>query len=164
MEEIRIYKKRRSLPFSFGGNKVRIAQAYFDDLEKKGCDCIVAYGNSRSNLCRVIANMSAAKGIPCYIVSPADDSGERIDTNNSCMVRAMGATIIPCLKTNVAATVERTLANCKREGYRPYYATGISMKRKRKTPVQAYVDVVKLRVMNAKQESPTTSFMRQARE
>jgi D-cysteine desulfhydrase len=134
-------KRDDLLPFSFGGNKVRIAQAYFDDLEKKGCDCIVAYGNSRSNLCRVIANMSAAKGIPCYIVSPADDSGERIDTNNSCMVRAMGATIIPCLKTNVAATVERTLTDCKREGYRPYYTNGdIYGKGNEKTPVQAYVD------------------------
>jgi D-cysteine desulfhydrase len=134
-------KRDDLLPFSFGGNKVRIAQAYFDDLEKKGCDCIVAYGNSRSNLCRVIANMSAAKGIPCYIVSPADDSGERIDTNNSCMVRAMGATIIPCLKTNVAATVERTLTDCKREGYHPYYTNGdIYGKGNEKTPVQAYVD------------------------
>jgi D-cysteine desulfhydrase len=134
-------KRDDLLPFSFGGNKVRIAQAYFDDLEKKGCDCIVAYGNSRSNLCRVIANMSAAKGIPCYIVSPADDSGERVDTNNSYMVRTMGATIIPCLKTNVAATVEKTLANCKREGYRPYYTNGdIYGKGNEKTPVQAYVD------------------------
>lgn len=134
-------KRDDLLPFSFGGNKVRIAQAYFDDLEKKGCDCIVAYGNSRSNLCRVIANMSAAKGIPCYIVSPADDSGERVDTNNSYMVRAMGATIIPCLKTNVAATVERTLTDCKREGYHPYYTNGdIYGKGNEKTPVQAYVD------------------------
>jgi D-cysteine desulfhydrase len=134
-------KRDDLLPFSFGGNKVRIAQAYFEDLEKKGCDCIVAYGNSRSNLCRVIANMSAAKGIPCYIVSPADDSGEQVDTNNSCMVRAMGATIIPCLKTNVAATVEKTLTDCKREGYRPYYTNGdIYGKGNEKTPVQAYVD------------------------
>jgi 1-aminocyclopropane-1-carboxylate deaminase/D-cysteine desulfhydrase-like pyridoxal-dependent ACC family enzyme len=160
-------KRDDLLPFSFGGNKVRIAQAYFDDLEKKGCDCIVAYGNSRSNLCRVIANMSAAKGIPCYIVSPADDSGERIDTNNSCMVRAMGATIIPCLKTNVAATVERTLATASVKVIVLITPTGISMEKEtKKHPFRhMWMLMRKLRVMNAKQESPlTTSFMRQARE
>jgi len=134
-------KRDDLLPFSFGGNKVRIAHKYFEDLEKEGCDCIVTYGNSRSNLCRVIANMSAAKGIPCYIISSADDSGEWVDTNNSCMIRIMGATIIPCLKTNVAATVEKTLADCKREGYHPYYTNGdIYGKGNEKTPVQAYVD------------------------
>lgn len=134
-------KRDDLLPFYFGGNKVRISQKYFEDLEKKGCDCIITYGNSRSNLCRVIANMSAAKGIPCYIVSPADDSGNRVDTNNSCMTRAMGAIIVPCLKTNVAATVEKALADCRHEGYNPYYTNGnIYGKGNEKTPVQAYVD------------------------
>jgi len=134
-------KRDDLLPFSFGGNKVRIAQKYFEDLEMKGCDCIVTYGNSRSNLCRVIANMSAAKGIPCYIVSPADDSGDRVNTNNSRLVSAMCATIIPCLKTNVAATMEKALANCRHKGYNPYYTNGdIYGKGNEKTPVQAYVD------------------------
>ena len=134
-------KRDDLLPFSFGGNKVRIAKKYFEDLEKKGYDCIVTYGNSRSNLCRVIANMSAAKGIPCYIISPADDSGERIDTNNSRIVRVMGATIVPCLKTNVAATMEKALADCRHKGYNPYYTNGnIYGKGNEKTPVQAYVD------------------------
>jgi D-cysteine desulfhydrase len=54
-------KRDDLLPFSFGGNKVRIAQKYFEDMDEKGCDCIIAYGNSRSNLCRVIANMSKSK-------------------------------------------------------------------------------------------------------
>lgn len=136
------YMKRDDLlPFSFGGNKVRIAQKYFEDLEKKGCDCIITYGNNRSNLCRVIANMSAAKGIPCYIISPTDDDGRRVDTNNSNMAHAMGATIIPCLKTDVAATVEKALADCKYKGYTPYYTNGdVYGKGNEKIPVQAYVD------------------------
>ena len=48
-------KRDDLLPFSFGGNKVRIAEQYFRDMKKKDCDCIIAYGSSRSNLCRVIA-------------------------------------------------------------------------------------------------------------
>jgi D-cysteine desulfhydrase len=98
-------KRDDLLPFSFGGNKVRIAQKYFEDMDKKGCDCIIAYGNSRSNLCRVIANMSKAKGIKCIVISPADESGSRVETSNSMIVKATDANIIPCNKNDVAATV-----------------------------------------------------------
>jgi D-cysteine desulfhydrase len=134
-------KRDDLLPFSFGGNKVRIAQKYFEDMNKKGCDCIIAYGNSRSNLCRVIANMSKSKGIPCFVISPADDSGERIETNNSIIVKAMGANIIPCIKSNVANTVERTMDKCRLQGLNPYYIYGdIYGKGNEKVAVQAYVE------------------------
>ena len=29
------------LPFSMGGNKVRIAQAFFEDMQQKGCDSMI---------------------------------------------------------------------------------------------------------------------------
>ena len=29
------------LPFSLGGNKVRIANAFFEDMQKKGCDIML---------------------------------------------------------------------------------------------------------------------------
>ena len=50
----RIYVKREDLlPYSFGGNKVRIGLCYLADMQKSGCDHMLAYGNARSNLCRV---------------------------------------------------------------------------------------------------------------
>jgi D-cysteine desulfhydrase len=135
-------KRDDLLPFSFGGNKVRIAQKYFGDMNKKGCDCIIAYGNSRSNLCRVIANMSKSKGIPCFVISPADESGDRIETNNSIIVKAMGAQIIPCTKADVAATVARAIGECRAQGLNPYYIYGdIYGKGNEKVAVQAYFDV-----------------------
>jgi D-cysteine desulfhydrase len=135
-------KRDDLLPFSFGGNKVRIAQKYFEDMNTKGCDCISAYGNSRSNLCRVIANMSIAKGIPCFVISPADESGERVETNNSIIVKAMGAQIIPCIKSNVAETVEKAIDDCRAQGFNPYYIYGdIYGKGNEKVAVQAYVEV-----------------------
>jgi D-cysteine desulfhydrase len=134
-------KRDDLLPFSFGGNKVRIAHKYFEDMDKKGSNCIIAYGNSRSNLCRVIANMSKSKGIPCFVISPADDSGERIVTNNSIIVKAMGANIIPCIKSNVAETVERTMDDCRAQGLNPYYIYGdIYGKGNEKVAGQAYVE------------------------
>ena len=58
----KFYIKRDDLiPFSFGGNKVRIAEQYFEDMKKKGCNCIISYGSIKSNLNRVIANMSKSK-------------------------------------------------------------------------------------------------------
>jgi D-cysteine desulfhydrase len=114
-------KRDDLLPFSFGGNKVRIAQKYFKDMDKKGCNCIIAYGNSRSNICRVIANMSKAKGIPCLVISPAYESGERVETNNSIFVKVMGAQIIPCIKSDVAATVAKVMSDCRAQGLKPYY-------------------------------------------
>ncbi|NQS76237.1 MAG: pyridoxal-phosphate dependent enzyme [Peptococcaceae bacterium] len=129
------------LPFSFGGNKVRIAQKYFEDMNKKGCDCMIAYGNSRSNLCRVIANMSKAKGIPCIVISPADESGSRVETSNSMIVKAMDANIIPCNKADVAATVASTMDEYRGQGLNPYYIYGdIYGKGNERVAVQAYVE------------------------
>lgn len=84
----RFYKRDDLLPFSFGGNKVRIANEYFNDMLPKGCNCIISYGSSKSNLNRVIANMSRTLEIPCYIVSPLDEALEDYETFNSRLIKA----------------------------------------------------------------------------
>ena len=59
---VRLYCKREDLlPFSLGGNKVRIGRAFFCDMQEKNKDCMIIYGNSRSNLCRVLANLCCAE-------------------------------------------------------------------------------------------------------
>ncbi|RHP38424.1 pyridoxal-phosphate dependent enzyme [Blautia sp. AF34-10] len=66
---VRLYCKREDLlPFSLGGNKVRIGRAFFRDMQEKNKDCMIIYGNSRSNLCRVLANLCCAEKIPCYMI------------------------------------------------------------------------------------------------
>lgn len=68
-----IYIKRDDLiPFSFGGNKVRISEEYIKDFEENNYTCMVAYGNSSSNLCRAIANMCYNRNIDCYVISPIE--------------------------------------------------------------------------------------------
>lgn len=132
-------KRDDLIPFSFGGNKVRIAEEFFSDMARKGNDCIIGYGNARSNLSRAIANRAYSLGIPCHIVSPDDDDGKRLETSNSRLVKSCGADIHFCEKTRVAETVSSVIESCKEEGLRPYYIYGdIYGKGNEGVPVSAY--------------------------
>lgn len=135
-----IYIKRDDLlPFSFGGNKVRIAEEFFADMRRKKHDSIIGYGNSRSNLCRVIANMSKYYGVKCCIISPKDDDGQRVETSNSKIVRLCDSEIVICSKDNVSKTVSETISRHKDAGYSPYYIYGNEFGTGNKsTPVNAY--------------------------
>lgn len=119
------YIKRDDLiPFSFGGSKVRIANEFLYDIEGTDYDCIIAYGQSQSNLCRIIANLSALLKLPCYIISAMEEGASYHDTYNSIMVKSFGAHIITCNKTEVAQTIGSLMDKLKSEGYRPYYIYG----------------------------------------
>jgi len=117
-------KRDDLLPFSFGGNKVRIAEEYFRDMHAKGCDCIISYGGCRSNLNRVIANMSSSRGVRCCIVqSPEDEEIRRRSANNT-LVGSLGAKIFRCARERVAETIRTAMDESIAEGYRPYYING----------------------------------------
>lgn len=139
-EKNSIYIKRDDLfPFSFGGNKIRIALEFINDMKKQGKDCIVGYGNARSNLSRALANLCYQFKIPCHIISPADEDGTRIDTYNSKMVLSCDAKFHYCRKTNVKETVESVLNDIRKEGLKPYYIYGDSTgKGNEHTPMLAY--------------------------
>ena len=66
-----IYIKRDDLiPISFGGNKARKAINFFREIEQGGFDCVVTYGSSSSNHCRVVSNIGACIKLKCYIIYP----------------------------------------------------------------------------------------------
>ncbi len=138
-----IYVKRDDLlPFSFGGNKVRIALEVINDMKNQGKDCIVGYGKARSNLNRALANLCYKFKIPCHIISPADEDGTRIDTYNSKMVLSCDAKFHYCKKTNIKETVEKVLKDLREEGLCPYYIYGDSTgKGNEHTPMLAYTKV-----------------------
>lgn len=141
--KVRLYCKREDLlPFSLGGNKVRIGWQFYQDMIKKGGDCMVVYGNSRSNLCRVLANLCCSKGVPVYMIcSHEEHEQSHRMTNNSRLMNWLGAEIIPCEKDTIAGTVERTMDRLKKEGRHPYYIFGNKYGTGNEgTPVQAYVD------------------------
>lgn len=138
-----LYIKRDDLlPFCFGGNKARIALEFLHDMEDQGCDHMIAYGNARSNLCRVLSALCHIRGVPCTVISPADDDGARAKSYNCMMAQAFGAQIVPCLKTGVAETVDAALAASTAAGRKPYYIYGDRTGQgNRATPVAAYAKV-----------------------
>lgn len=132
-------KRDDLLPFSFGGNKARIAHELLEDMEAQGRNHMIAYGNARSNLCRALSNLCAAQDVPCTVLSPADDDGSRELSYNLLLSQAFGAEIVPCQKTNVAQAVDRALANSKERGLKPYYIYGDRTGGGNlQTPVRAY--------------------------
>ena len=137
-----VYMMREDLlPFSLGGNKVRIGWEFFCDMRRQEKNCMVVYGNSRSNLCRVLANLCYSRNIPCYMISSREEGEERRETNNSRLMRWFGAHVIPCEKSQIAQTVEETMEMLKGKGYRPYYIYGNKYGTGNEgVPVQAYVN------------------------
>ncbi len=137
-----IFVKREDLfPFSFGGNKARIGLRYLEDMQRRGADHMLAYGNARSNLCRVLSNLCAAHGYRLTILSPADDDGQQRPSMNAALCRQLGAEIVPCLKTGVAEAVDAAMERIRKDGGKPYYIYGDRTGQgNRATPVAAYAD------------------------
>ena len=131
-EQAEIFLKREDLlPFSFGGNKVRIAAELFRELEAEGCDAVVSYGSPTSNLNRVVAQLARAKGLSCIIV--CKEEGKTFGFSDSCrpplnlrLVQEAGAQLLVCRPDGVRQAVEEALSRLCRAGKRPYYVYGDS--------------------------------------
>lgn len=128
IQDLGIYKnnnlfiKREDLiPFSFGGNKSRKAQLFFQDIENGEYDCVVTYGAGSSNHCRVIANACCKYKMACYVVSPKETSEP---TFNSQMVDIFGAQVIIVPVDNVHETIENTIDGLRNHGQKPYFIEG----------------------------------------
>jgi len=114
-------KRDDLIPISFGGNKARKAILFFKDIERTNSDCIVTYGSSSSNHCRIIANIAASRKFPCYIISPLETNRP---TYNSKMIELFGAKIIRCHVSEVKETIDRVMLELKSQGYKPYFIQG----------------------------------------
>lgn len=118
----RIFMKREDLiPVSFGGNKARKALLFFQEIDRLGADCVVTYGSYSSNHCRVVANLAAARGIKCCIISPEEASHP---TYNSRMMELFGAEVTVCPVSQVSDTIAHKLQTLQEQGYHPYFIAG----------------------------------------
>lgn len=118
----RVFVKREDIiPFSFGGNKARKAELFFKEIDVGGYDCVVTYGSSSSNHCRVVSNMCAARGLPCCIIAPQEASEQ---TFNSRMMELFGSEITTVPVEKVHDTIEWTLQELRLAGYHPYFIPG----------------------------------------
>lgn len=121
-ENNNLYMKRDDLiTYSFGGNKVRKALLFFKQIDSGGFDCVVTYGSSHSNHCRVIANMAAARNIKCYIIAPEEVSDK---TFNSKFMELFGAEITTVPVACVHDVIEEKIQQLRNEGFNPYFIPG----------------------------------------
>lgn len=122
----RFFMKRDDmLPFSFGGNKVRKAAEFYKEIRDTDTDVVMTYGSFGSNHCRVIANMAAAMGLFCHIISSEESSeGHGKVLYNTGLVEQFGARIETCPVERVAETIERRKRAYREEGKHPFFILG----------------------------------------
>ncbi len=137
----RIWIKRDDLlPFSFGGNKVRIGYSFMEDCIRKGCDAMILYGDRRSNLCRVMASMCAARGMEALMIATSENEEAGALSSNEKMIRSLGIRVLECEKDSIAKAVDRAMDLLTKEGKRPYYIYGNRYgEGNEAVPVDAYV-------------------------
>lgn len=117
-----LYMKREDLiPFSFGGNKARKALLFFREIDAGDYDCVVTYGSSSSNHCRVVANMCCQRGMGCFIISPEEASEP---TFNSRMMELFGAKMRTVPVSEVHDAIEGKLEELRKQGKKPYFIEG----------------------------------------
>ncbi len=114
-------KREDMIPFSFGGNKARKAEYFFGEIDNGNYDCVVTYGSSSSNHCRIISNLSASRNLSCYIISPEEASHP---TSNSKLMEMFGAKFTICPVSEVSKTIDKVLDNLKKQGHTPYFIPG----------------------------------------
>ena len=119
-------KRDDMIPFSFGGNKARKAAEFYKEIKDSPTDVVMTYGSNGSNHCRITANMAAAMGLSCHIISPEESApdGNRKVPYNSKLVTAFGAAIETCPVSDVAKTIEKRKRAYVQEGKHPYFITG----------------------------------------
>lgn len=117
-----LWMKREDLiPFSFGGNKARKAQLFFQEIDAGDYNWVVTYGSGSSNHCRIVANECCRRGIGCSIISALETSEP---TYNSKMMEMFGAQITAVPVTEVHRTIEEKIAELKRQLKHPYFIEG----------------------------------------
>lgn len=132
-------KRDDLLPYSFGGNKVRFARKFIEDMQREHCDSMIIYGNYHSNLCRILSSLCAQLHIPCYMVHNREDIKEEKETFNSKIIKSAGVTEVPCQKADIARAVESAAEELTEKGFRPYYIYGNSRGEGREwVPMEAY--------------------------
>lgn len=121
-------KRDDKIPFSYGGNKVRMAAEVFSEI-KKGCfDTVISYGPQSSNMNRAIADMANKHGIGCYVIMKRVDMDDfHGEFMNEKLVRESQAQIVYCDAKSVRQTVEKLLELIRDSGGKPYYIYGNSL-------------------------------------
>ena len=116
----RLFVKRDdSIPFGFGGNKVRKLQFVGAEAVARGAETLVTVGGVQSNHARVTAAMAARLGIRCLLI--ANGVRPTRPTANALLDELLGADVEYIESRNERATaVNAAMKRLDRAGRRPY--------------------------------------------
>lgn len=116
------------LPFSYGGNKLRIALEIFKDFFENKYEIMLSYGSLNSNFNRVIADLCKKFNIPCYILSSVNDEEYESLKNinrkkhfNEILCDKAGAKRFFCKKEDVRLELENLMKKLSCKGKKIYY-------------------------------------------
>lgn len=117
-----LFVKRDDLiSYSFGGNKVRKAVLFFEEIDRGGYDTVVTYGSEPSNHCRVVASLAADRNLPCILITKVEDGGRGKTTNNERLAAICGARRIFVTRDEVHDAIEKTMEDLRLAGRHPYF-------------------------------------------
>ncbi|HEX4684188.1 MAG TPA: D-cysteine desulfhydrase family protein [Gemmatimonadaceae bacterium] len=114
-----LVKRDDTIPFGFGGNKVRKLQFEAKRAISAGADTLVTLGGLQSNHARVTAAVAAKLGLRCLLI--VNGEPQERPTGNALLDRLLGAEVeyIPS-RHERAESIERVLNRLRREGRRPF--------------------------------------------
>jgi D-cysteine desulfhydrase len=114
-----LVKRDDTIPFGFGGNKVRKLQFEAANAVSTGADTLVTLGGLQSNHARATAAVAAKLGMRCVLI--INGAPQERPTANALIERLLGAEIeyIPSRNERAEAT-ERVMRRLRADGSAPY--------------------------------------------
>ena len=127
--EVNLFVKRDDLlPGASGGNKTRKLDFCIADAMAKGADTIITCGAIQSNHCRLTASWAAKEGLDCHLVleERVEGSYKEDGSGNNFLFELLGVKTKRVVTggTDMMAEMEKTAAELKAAGKKPYIVPG----------------------------------------
>jgi D-cysteine desulfhydrase len=115
-----LVKRDDTIPFGFGGNKVRKLEYALIEAVDAGADTLVTLGGLQSNHARATAAAAATLGMKCVLI--INGSPQEKPTGNALLENILGAEIEYISgRAERAAATERVMERLRKEGRRPFF-------------------------------------------